>query len=140
MSERAEHRHAHTPDALDMLPNSSLLRAVAMAQAIYYIVTGIWPLVSITTFEQVTGPKADRWLVKTVGLLIAVVGAVLAVAGFRRRMTPEIPLLAVGSAAVLTAVDVVYVAKRRIAPIYLLDAVGEALLIAGWIVALRNRR
>jgi hypothetical protein len=34
--------------------------------------TGLWPLVSIGTFQQVTGPKTDLWLVKTVGVLIAV--------------------------------------------------------------------
>ena len=33
----------------------------------------------------------------------------------------------------LTGVDVIYVTKRIIAPIYLLDAVVELLLIASWI-------
>jgi hypothetical protein len=33
---------------------------------------GLWPLVHLSSFEAVLGPKTDRWLVKTVcGLLIA---------------------------------------------------------------------
>ncbi|HEY0607113.1 MAG TPA: hypothetical protein VGD58_29610 [Herpetosiphonaceae bacterium] len=139
MIERAEARPLIEPGTSEV-PASPLLRIVALAQALYYIPTGIWPLVSIDTFQKVTGPKTDLWLVKTVGLLITVVGAALTMAGLRRSMGPELPLLGIGSAATLTAIDVVYVARRRISPIYLLDALGEVLLIGGWIVALRGRR
>ncbi len=119
---------------------SLLARLVAVAQALYYILTGVWSLVSIDTFQKVTGPKTDLWLVKTVGVLVIVIGAVLGLAGGRRQSGPEIPLLGIGSAAALTAIDVVYVAKRRIAPIYLLDAIAEVLLIAGWVLGLQRRR
>jgi len=113
---------------------------LAQAQAAFYVITGVWPLVSSSTFQKVTGPKVDVWLVKTAGVLITVVGAVLGLAGRRRRVTPEIALLAVGSAGGLTAIDVVYVAKRRISPIYLLDAVSELGLIALWAIAWRARK
>ena len=49
-------------------------RFVALAHACYYLITGVWPLLSIGTFEKVTGPKTDRWLVKTVGILVGVGG------------------------------------------------------------------
>jgi len=42
-------------------------------------------------------------------------------------------LLAAGSAGSLAAIDIVYVAKRRIWPIFLLDAVVEMGLVAGWL-------
>ncbi len=86
------------------------------------------------TFERVTGPKVDRWLVQTVGVLVLVIGGALALGGARRRLTPELALLAAGSAAGLAAIDVVYVARRRIAPIYLLDALAEVLLLLGLVV------
>ena len=117
-----------------------LLSKVALGQAGYYFVTGVWPLVSIGTFQKVTGPKTDLWLVKTAGVLIASIGSVLAVAGLRKTSGPEIPLLAVTSAAGLTGIDVVYVAKRRISPVYLLDALAELTLIAAWAFALRKRK
>lgn len=102
-----------------------------MLQGVYFLATGVWPLVSMRTFEAVTGPKADRWLVKTVGLLVAVIGSSLILD--RRRPSPGSAALGVGSALALGGVDVVYAARRRISPIYLLDAVAEAVLVAMWL-------
>ncbi|HEX8220396.1 MAG TPA: hypothetical protein VF914_14465 [Chloroflexia bacterium] len=101
-------------------------------QGIYYALTGLWAIVNIGTFQKVTGSKVDIWLVKTVGVLIIVIGAVLGLAGKRGEPVPEVPLLAVGSAAGLTAIDVIYVAKKRIRPVYLLDALAEVGLIGLW--------
>ena len=113
----------------------SLPRFVAAVQGVYYLVTGIWPLLHLPSFEKVSGPKTDKWLVRTVGVLITVIGAVLCLAAARQKplSEPEIPALALGSAAGLTAIDVIYVAKGRISPIYLLDALLEIVLIAAWL-------
>lgn len=111
---------------------SDLYVYLCVGQAVYYVITGLWAQVSIGTFQKVTGPKTDLWLVKTVGLLIIAIGAALGVSGRRRNPTPEIPLLAVSSAAGLTAIDVIYVAKGRISPVYLLDAIAEVGLIGLW--------
>src|SRR5215212_9273581 len=113
---------------------------IALAQGIFYLATGVWPLVSIRSFEAVTGPKADRWLVKTAGVLITAIGAGLTLAGRRKSVTPELRLLAVGSALGLTGIDVVYVARGRIAKVYLLDALAELALVAAWAVAWLTRR
>jgi hypothetical protein len=109
---------------------------VALVQAVVYIATGIWPFASMRTFLLVTGPKVDLWLVKTVGALVTVIGAVIGLAGIRRQRSPEVALLAIGSAATLTGIDLYYVAKRRISRVYLLDAVGETILILAWLWAL----
>jgi uncharacterized membrane protein len=111
-----------------------LLPWLAGAQAVYFVVTGVWPLVSIRTFMAVTGPKSDIWLVKTVGLLVTVIGAAIGIAAWNDRFTPEVFVLAVGSAAALGAVDVYYHLRGVIARIYLLDAVAEAVLIVAWCV------
>src|SRR5690606_20176976 len=47
------------------------------AQGWYYLASGVWPLVHYRSFIAVTGPKADDWLVRTFGALIAVVGVEL---------------------------------------------------------------
>ena len=52
-------------------------RGVATAQGLYCLGTGTWPLLSIGSFERATGPKTDRWLVRMVGILAAVIGAAL---------------------------------------------------------------
>jgi hypothetical protein len=111
-----------------------LLPLVAAAQGIFYLATGIWSLVSRRSFENVTGSKSDYWLVQTVGVLVSVIGASLISAGARRQVTPETAALAVGAAGGLAGIDLLYVSRKRIRPIYLLDAAAEAGLMGGWAV------
>jgi hypothetical protein len=103
-----------------------------MAQAIYFLTTGIWPLVSMRTFEKVTGPKVDEWLVRMVGLLAATIGVGLSVGARRDPRAPEIRTMGLLSALSFGAVDIYYVLRRRISPVYLLDAVAEGVFIAAW--------
>jgi len=112
------------------------VRLIAVFQGIYFFLTGIWPLISIDTFQKATGPKTDLWLVKTVGSLIAVIGLVIFLAGLRTSVTIEIFLLAVGSCTALAAVDINYSFRGVISRIYLLDAVLELALIFSWVAAL----
>jgi hypothetical protein len=102
----------------------------ARAQGAFYMATGLWPIVHYRSFEAVTGPKADAWLVKTIGGLIAAVGAALLVgAGDRSR---ALRVLGLGSALALGASDVWYSLRGRISKVYLVDAVAEAGLIGLW--------
>jgi hypothetical protein len=112
----------------------------AVVQGFVYVATGLWPLVHMRSFEAVTGPKLEGWLVKTVGLLVTSIGVTLLVGSRARDAEAERPLrvLATTSALALAAADVWYVAKRRIKPVYLLDAMLELSLAAGWLV--RRRR
>jgi hypothetical protein len=81
----------------------------------------------------------DKWLVKTVGVLVAVVGGVLVSAAARRQVTADTAGLAIGTAAALTGVDTIYVAKGRISPIYLADAAVETAIVASWAAALGSQ-
>jgi hypothetical protein len=104
---------------------------LAVTQGVFFIATGLWPIVHMRSFESVTGPKREGWLTKTMGGLIAVVGATLA-SNDRDRSAP-LALLGFGSALALGVSDVVYVAKGRIAPVYLVDAAVEFALAGAWL-------
>lgn len=119
-----------------MQTRNPILSLVCKGHAAYFILGSLWPLVSGKTFQMVTGPKKDMWLVKTVALLLTVIGVVIGRAGMKERITPEISHLAIGSAASLATIDVVYVSRGRISRVYLLDALGNALLIGGWVAAM----
>lgn len=108
---------------------------ISTVQGLYWGLTGLWPLVHMPSFIWVTGPKDDLWLVRTVGVLILVIGAVLLKAGLTRRVTPEIIWLGVGGAAGLMFIDGYYVWQDVIWPIYLLDAVAELIIIGVWVRA-----
>ena len=97
-------------------------------QGLYYLATGIWPVVHLPSFMAVTGPKRDTWLVKTFGVLVAATGTTLVTrsdqdaAGSARRF-------AVASALALAISEITFVARREIRPIYLVDAVIELALV-----------
>jgi hypothetical protein len=114
-------------------------RDVALAQGAYYGVTGLWPLLSRRTFEAVTGPKDDWWLVETVALVLLPVGGALGAAGARDRVTPEIALLGAGAAGLLAASDVLVAARRRGRWTYLLDAAASGAIVAAWATTARER-
>jgi hypothetical protein len=130
-----------------MAPNEDvaarpLRKWLSVGQGAFYLATGIWPLLHLRSFEAVTGPKLEGWLVKTAGTLITAIGYTLLRAGLRGRVDSSLRDLAVGSAAGLAAIDVWYAgARRRISPIYLADAAVEACLIGAWAVeGLKGRR
>lgn len=122
------------------MERSPLASRLAVAQGTYWVATGVWPILHLRSFELVTGPKQAGWLVKTVGALIAAVGATLVVAGARRRVTEEIALLGASAAAALGGAGGWYAARGRIRRIYLADAALEALTVAGWGIAWRRGR
>jgi hypothetical protein len=107
-------------------------RPALAAQGAYYVATGVLPFVSRRAFEALTGPKREWWLVQTVGALVTVIGGALLASAAREDAPPppELIAIAAGTAAALAAIDVVYVAKGRIAPTYLADAAVE-LALAG---------
>jgi len=107
---------------------------VAGLQAAYFLGTGAWPLLHRRSFERLTGKKTDFWLAQTVGVTVMAVGAGLAQAAASRRriQAPELRTVACASAAGLALIDVVFVARKRISVVYLLDAAAELALIGAW--------
>ena len=105
-------------------------RTLATIHGVYYLATGVWPLVSMRSFEAVTGPKADRWLVRMVGILAAVIGASML---SRRASADQDRVLPVGSALGFASIDAFYALRGAISPIYLADALLELAFVAGWL-------
>src|SRR5688572_1800997 len=71
---------------------SALATTLLWTQGVYFLITGVWPLISIRTFQWVTGPKtdhlhtgreADHWLVMAVGVLVTSVAITLLTAAIR---------------------------------------------------------
>jgi hypothetical protein len=108
-------------------------RKLAIGQGIFYVASGIWPIIDIRSFEKVTGPKTDKWLVKAVGALITAAGVAILQSGVRNKVTPETLTLAAGHALALGYVSGYYSSKGRISKIYALDSAVEGGLVAAWI-------
>src|SRR5438445_2645656 len=107
-------------------------RALAKLQGAYFMATGLWPLLHMRSFLAVTGPKTDLWLVQTVGALVTCIGGQLLLSAHSEDSADNVRPVAAGSAAALGLIDVLHVGRRRISPIYLLDAAAEIALVCLW--------
>jgi hypothetical protein len=121
-------------------PVRALLRESAMrsphvapfSQGLFYVATGLWPIIHLRSFERVTGPKVDKWLVRTFGALISAVGAALIAGAFEPKPSRAITILGIGSAVALGAADLIYAARGRISKVYLGDAAAEGAIASTW--------
>ena len=109
---------------------ASILGQVGFRQAAAYVATGLWPIVDLRSFERVTGPKHDDWLVRTVGGLAVALGAGLA---WRSHDPASARPFGVAGAAAFLAADLVVIAT----PMWnfnappMLKAFIDTILVAG---------
>ena len=123
-------------------PSATALGAVAafflfhppLAQGIYYLLRGLWPFFR----PGAHATDEDVWLAQSGGLLTLVVGATLCLAAYRRKGSPEVILLAFGSALSLTVLELIFVFQERISKVYLLDAIIQVVLVASWVYGWRK--
>ncbi len=112
--------------------------SLSRAHGLFNVVTGLWPVLHMPSFEAVSGPKVDRWLVRTVGGLLAANGlAQLAARDGEQRLSAQVGL---STSAVLAAVDLRYGSTGRISRIYLLDAAVQLAWVGAWARMLRTAR
>jgi hypothetical protein len=115
-------------------------RLLARGQGYYFLITGIWPLVHMPSFLWVTGPKADFWLVETVGVLVIAIGLALVTSSLRPLPPRPVIIQAMAAAAGLATIEVIYVLNGTIWPIYLADAVVEVVFITWWTILVLGHR
>jgi len=108
-------------------------RVVAGLHGGYLISTGIWPILHRRSFERVTRPKQDFWLVRVVGGLAGLIGLTLGIAALRGRRSPELQTLAAGSALVFAIAD--FYAGKRVSPVYFGDLIPQTLVTPAWFVS-----
>jgi hypothetical protein len=108
-------------------------RIILWVQTLYYFITAAWALVVIKSFMEITGPKADVWLVKTVSvLLLAISFCFLANLFIKSNPWPAI-ILAGGCCIFLAFIDFYYAGKQTISAVYFLDGIAEVLLLLVWL-------
>jgi hypothetical protein len=117
-----------------------MVRFVIAFQGIYYFITGLWSLLDMRSFEMVTGPKTEWWLVRMVGALTVAISLVYLLAAKRNKVVLETVVLILGSSLSYMLIDVIYVLNGTIWPIYLADAVLQVLFIAFWITMIIQKK
>lgn len=109
---------------------------LALVHGLYNVAGGLWPLLHMESFEIVTGPKRDEWLVRTVGAILLFVGLLLLHdAIIRRRIDRTLRLVAGGVAGVLGTVALVSSLTGIISVVYLFDGLAHCGFFSAWLIA-----
>jgi hypothetical protein len=105
---------------------------------LFNLTTGLWPLLHLRSFEAVSGPKTDRWLVKTVAGLVAGNGLVQIGARDSATALAQARRIGLGTAVTLAAIDLTYAPAGRISRVYLVDAALQVAWTAAWLTGGRR--
>jgi glycine/D-amino acid oxidase-like deaminating enzyme/nitrite reductase/ring-hydroxylating ferredoxin subunit len=119
-------------------PRPAVQRSPRVPQGAYYLATGLWPVLHLRSFEAVSGTHGDRRLVKTLGGLIAAVGAAL-LAGRGTASARTTRVLGVASAVALGAGGVYVATRDRRHAAHLIDSAIEAGFALVWLLTGRRR-
>ncbi|CAN5755221.1 hypothetical protein BH11MYX3_BH11MYX3_38810 [soil metagenome] len=104
-------------------------------QGLFYVATGLWPILHFRSFEKITGRKNDRWLAKAMGGLVAAVGTALIVGSLETKPSRALRYLGIGSAIAVGLADLIFTARGRVSKVYLADAAAEGAAVVTWFVA-----
>ena len=115
-----------------------LLRILLWCQGLYYLATGLWPLIDVKSFMIITGYKTDIWLVKTVGALIIPIALTILSNLFIRTNPLPALILCLSSAIAFTSIDLYYSLTDVINDVYQVDAVLQVCFALTAIISLIN--
>lgn len=106
------------------------MRSLLRLQGGYYVLGGLWPLVHFRSFEQVAGPKPDRFQTQVTSVLFISAGVTL-LAGISKPgpAAPQVRLLATGAGTGLALLDLAY--RRRLRGIFRVEALMETIFAVG---------
>ena len=116
-----------------------LLYVLGFIHALYFLATGLWPVLDINSFVFFTGAETDIWMAKALGLLMSIIGLLLISAIIRNKLIMELIMLIIFSAFAIAGVEFYYGWNDMIPEIFLLDSTVEFFFILCWILLLLTK-
>lgn len=113
------------------------LKVVLLAQGIYYILTGIWPLVDVDSFMLFTGQKTDIWLVKAMSCLFCAIGISLILGRKEKNIVGPLSIL---SAFSLAVIDFYYSSEGVISEVYKIDGAAQLIFFIAAVLSIRTKQ
>ena len=107
-----------------------LYTIVLWFQGLYTVITALWALLHIESFMDVTGPKTDTWLVKTVSFILLSIGIGMIAEAISRTLALPLLLLFLLNAIALAGIDFYYATNNVIWNVYLLDGIEQIIFIS----------
>lgn len=113
-----------------------IYRILGLTQGLYTLLTALWALVDLRSFMEITGPKTDTWLVKTVAVLLIPISLCFLTGIYLKTGYFLVILMGITSSAGLAFIDFYYTATGVIKWIYRVDGYLQILFLLVWIFLL----
>ncbi|OPB92571.1 hypothetical protein BB020_08185 [Elizabethkingia occulta] len=115
-------------------------RTIPYLQGVYYLLTGIWPFLSLESFIRITGPKTDIWLVQTVALLLIPYGLLCFYIANNTKKFPVIAMALALCCMSLAGINLYYYLRNSIKWVYSVDFVIEIIFLVYWLFYIAKRK
>jgi hypothetical protein len=109
-------------------------RIILGMQSGYYLLTGLWPLLHMSSFMEITENTTDPLLVKTIGILLVCAAITFLISLYNNENSAAVVFLSVSSAIGLLSIDIYYNLTDEISTLYLIDAALQLILLEAWII------
>lgn len=106
---------------------------MSKVQGSYTLLTTLWAVTDIRSFMQVTGPKTDIWLVKTVAVVLIPVGLCFLLADRVKKDHWLVIMIGITSSLGLAIIDFYYTASKTISRVYALDGALQVIFLLSWL-------
>lgn len=124
------------PSDLRQLASRRREQPVPFVQGTYYLLIGLWPIVAFDSLPAASAAADHPWSLPAYGLVLAVIGIWLLVAGRKRDALAETARSGILVALVVASVDVLLVVHGTAPLVYLADAVVQCAFVVWWVRAL----
>ncbi len=123
------------------MEQTRLSRYLILAHGGYLCIGGLWPLIHMDSFEAVTGPKVDEFLVRSIALILLLTAAVLFSQLHGKELELSAVIMGMGISLILGSIAIISAALGYIRAVYFLDGALHVLFGIGWLSFLiRNWR
>jgi hypothetical protein len=113
---------------------------VALAVGLYDTLVGLWPIISIKTFSDVTGLYGHDGIVKTLGASWMLLGLALLASSRSNKLIPPLGVASTLAGSTLALTQVLLVATKVIQPIFLIQSLAETTIGLTWLFTLTSDR
>ena len=108
---------------------------VALAVGIYDTVVGLWPLLSMGTFKEVT-ELSHPLIARFLGASWATLGIALLLSSNNRKLIPPLGVASTVAGSTLATTQLLLIAGKKISPIFLVQAFCETVIGCAWLATL----
>lgn len=110
-------------------------------QGMYFLITAVWPLIDMTSFMAVTGPKVDQWLVRTVSMLLIPYTYICFWVAFHSEAVSKLLITVMTLTGLgLALVELIHYMNGTIKWVYAADAILQIIFVIWWLSRINHRK